>query len=49
MLQHDIEITRMMAEAWRLNAERNKQAAMRAIQSAQDKRRYAPIDDPIQE
>ncbi len=38
--------TRLMAEVWRLNDERNKRMAAEA---AKAKRQYAPIDDPNQE
>jgi hypothetical protein len=38
--------TRLMAEVWRLNDERNKRLAAEA---AKAKKQYAPIDDPNQE
>jgi hypothetical protein len=38
--------TRLMAEVWRLNDERNKRMAAEA---AKAKKQYAPIDDPNQE
>jgi hypothetical protein len=37
---------RLMAEAWRLNDERNKR---RAAEAAEAKKQYAPVDDPNQE
>ncbi len=46
MTQHDIEVARMMAEAWRLNDERNKriEAEKRLVQSE-----YRDVDDAPQE
>jgi len=38
--------TRLMAEVWRLNDERNKRLAAEA---AKAKKQYAPIDDTNQE
>jgi len=38
--------TRLMAEVWRLNDERNKRLAAEASKA---KKQYAPIDDPNQE
>jgi hypothetical protein len=37
---------RLMAEAWRLNDERNKR---RTAEAAEAKKQYAPVDDPNQE
>lgn len=46
MTQHDIEIQRLMASAWKENHERNQKLAK---QLAEDRQKYASVDDAVQE
>lgn len=49
----DIEIAKLMANAWRLNDERNRKQAAQQLLDKQNEEHwrkfYAPVDDAIQE
>lgn len=49
MTQHDIEISRIMATAWKLNDERNKRIEAEQKLEAEARKEFAAVDDAAQE